>query len=97
MVIMTNYFNFNFSRRGLLGSALATTAALTVGGPAHAFVAPVRAVRTRPQTLTAAGRPTRRRDARLPRPPPRRQLDRTGDRLAPFGCGTPTAGGTGDR
>ena len=57
MVIMTNYFNFNFNRRGLIGSALATTAALTVGGPAHAFAAPVRAVRPRPQTLTAAGRP----------------------------------------
>ena len=57
MVIMTNYFNFNFNRRGLIGSALATTAALTVGGPAYAFAAPVRVVRTRPQTLTAAGRP----------------------------------------
>ena len=53
---MRNYFNF--SRRGLLGSALATSAAWTIGGPDFAFAAPVRrATRTLPQTLTALGRP----------------------------------------
>ena len=77
MVIMTNYFNFN--RRGLLGSALATTAALTVGGPTSpsprpsAPCVPARGPWPSPAARTPSG-------ARLPRPPSRRQLDRTGDR-----------------
>ena len=95
MVIMRNYFNF--SRRGLLGSVLATSAAWTIGGPDFAVAAPVRrAAPTLPQTLTAAGRP---RAVQAPgfrihisasagparRPP------------ASSGCATPTGGGTGDR
>ncbi len=48
---------FTLNRRGLLGTALATSAALTVGGPATAAATPVqRAPRTLPRTLTAAGR-----------------------------------------
>jgi len=56
MVIMTEH-HFTLNRRGLLGTALATSAALTFGGSPYAVAAPVRRPRlTVPKTLAATGR-----------------------------------------
>ena len=56
MVIMTEH-HFTLNRRGLLGTALATSAALTFGGSPYAMAAPIRRPRlTVPRTLAATGR-----------------------------------------
>jgi len=41
MVIMSEH-HFTLNRRGLLGTALATSAALTFGGSPYAMAAPIR-------------------------------------------------------